>query len=207
MLTVSVQAGGASRRMGRSKALIPFQGRPLVEWVIRQVSPAADELLVTARQPEELAFLTARVVGDLWPAGGSLGGLYTSLSAASHPLVGVVACDMPFASAELLQAKVNLLQREGVDVVIPHTGAGLEPLHAVYRRTACLPAVLAALQAGEQRMISWFPAVSVKVLEPVDLARYDPDSRVFFNINTPEELRQAESMAQPRAGSLDERKQ
>src|SRR6185369_4678742 len=104
MLTIVVQAGGASSRMGEDKALKPFLGRPLIQRLVERLSPIADEMIVTTNRPEEYRFLGLRLTPDLKPGRGALGGLYTALASASQPHVAVVACDMPFASPTLLEA-------------------------------------------------------------------------------------------------------
>src|SRR5512138_1441259 len=115
MLTVCVQAGGQSSRMGEDKALKTFLGRPLIQRVIERLSPIADEIIVTTNRPEDYYFLNLRLIPDLKPGRGALGGLYTALASASQPIVAVVACDMPFASASLLEAAHRILIDEGAD--------------------------------------------------------------------------------------------
>lgn len=195
MITVVVQAGGQSRRMGQNKALLPFSGQPLIARVIERVRGLGDEVLVTSNTPDEMRFLNLPVFEDVMPGSGALGGLYTALLAASHPHVVVVACDMPLIRAELLAEQIRLLQAEGADVVIPISAEGWEPLHAVYRRETCLPAVKAALDAGQRRMISWFEAVKVRRMEPEETRRFDPQGRSFLNVNTPEEFAKVEALA------------
>lgn len=195
MLTLVIQAGGMSTRMGQDKALMPFLGRPLIARLVERLRGLPDELLITTNRPEAYAFLSLPLFGDLLPGTGALGGLYTALNAASYPLVGVLACDMPFVSARLLSAQRDLLLQEEIDVVIPRSPQGLEPLHALYRRDACLKAVRAALDAGERKMVAWLPQVRARVMEPDEVARYDPQFRSFFNVNAPEEFQQAEALA------------
>lgn len=195
MLTVCIQAGGQSSRMGQDKALKPFLGRPLIERVIERVSRIADELIVTTNRPEDYAFLGLRLVSDLRPGRGALGGLYTAIASAKQPVVAVVACDMPFASSTLLEAGSRLLDASKADVVIAKAEAGFEPLHAVYRRATCLPAIEAAIDADEWKVISWFPRVEVHILTPEEIKRYDPLGLAFWNVNTPEEFAEAERTA------------
>ena len=109
MLSVVVQAGGQSQRMGENKALKPFLGRPLIERVVSRLGPIADELILTTNDPETYGFIGARKVADLRPGLGPLGGLHTALSAAQFETVAVVACDMPFANAALLVAAADIL--------------------------------------------------------------------------------------------------
>jgi molybdopterin-guanine dinucleotide biosynthesis protein A len=195
MITLAIQAGGESSRMGRDKALMPFLGRPLILRVVESLAAMADEVLITANNPTDYAFLGLPLFADLEPGRGVLGGLYTALHAAKHPLVAVAACDMPFASRALFEYERDLLIETGADVVIPSSADGLEPLHAVYRRATCLPAIQEALMAGEWKLIAWFPAVKVRTLTPAETARHDPQGLAFLNLNTPEEFRQAERLA------------
>jgi molybdopterin-guanine dinucleotide biosynthesis protein A len=196
MLTVCIQAGGASSRMGEDKALKTFLGRPLIQRVAEQLSPIADELIVTTNRPEEYAFLNLPLFPDIKPGRGALGGLYTAIASAEHPIVAVVACDMPFASASLLEAAGRLLLSEDMDVVIPKSDEGYEPLHALYRRETCLPAIEAAIDADQWKVIAWFPHVKVRVLTPEEIRQYDPSGLAFWNVNTPEEFSKAETIAQ-----------
>lgn len=207
MFSLVIQAGGQSSRMGQDKALKPFLGRPLIRYVIDRLASLADEIIVTTNRPEDYAFLDLRLVLDLAPGRGSLGGLYTALASATRPIVGVVACDMPFASAALLETATRLLVEEAADVVIAKTEEGYEPFHAVYRRAVCVPAIQSAIEADKWKVISWFPAVKVRELTPAEVSAADPEGRAFRNVNTPEEFVEAERLAklsddQNRAGRV-----
>jgi molybdopterin-guanine dinucleotide biosynthesis protein A len=195
MLTIVIQAGGESRRMGQDKALLPFLGKPLIQRLIDRLAPLADELLVTTNRPETYRFLGLPLFPDLIPGRGALGGLYTALSVASQPLIAVVACDMPFASPQLLRAERNLLLDTGSDAVIPQTEGGTEPFHAVYRGQVCLPAIQAAIAADRWRVDSWFSQVKLYLMSPAEVRAHDPELTAFWNVNTPQELAQAEELA------------
>lgn len=195
MLTLVIQAGGASRRMGRDKALLPFLGKLLIERVIERVSSVADELVVTTNRPENYAFLGVPLFTDLIPDRGALGGLYTALSVASQPLAAVVACDMPFASAELLAWERDQLLASEYAAAIPVTPSGSEPFHSVYRREACLPAILSAIQANQWRVDSWFDQVAIRFLSIDEMKSFDSYRLAFRNVNTAEELAHAEQIA------------
>ena len=194
-ITVVIQAGGASSRMGEDKALKPFLGRPLIQRVIERLSPIADELIVTTNRPAEYAFLNLRLEPDLKPGRGALGGLYTAIASAAHPLVAVVACDMPFASQMFFEGARRLMIKEEADVVIAKTDEGYEPLHALYRRETCLPAIESAITADQWKVIAWFPQVKVRVLYPDDIRAFDPQCLCFWKLNTPDEFIDAEEKA------------
>lgn len=210
MLTIVIQAGGESRRMGRDKALVSFLGRPMILRVLDRVAHLADEVVVTTNKPENYPFLNLRLVQDVIPGRGALGGLYTALSAATHPMVAVVACDMPFASPALLQAQLDILAASVWDAaaglergeeirpyeaVIPRTPDGSEPFHAAYLKSKCLPLVEAALQADKWRVDAWYRQGNLRYMDPDECRLHDPDGRAFWNVNTPEELLEAEQIA------------
>jgi molybdopterin-guanine dinucleotide biosynthesis protein A len=203
MLTVVIQAGGQSSRMGEDKALKPFLGHPLIERVIERVMPIADEIIVTTNHPTGYDFLNTsthlvrrlRLIPDLKPGRGALGGLYTAIASAASPLVAVIACDMPFASKMFFEGARRLMVQEGTDVVIAKTDEDYEPLHALYRRETCLPAIESAISADQWKVISWFPQVKVRVPTADEMKLLDPSGLCFWNLNTPEEFIEAENRA------------
>ncbi len=173
---------------------MPFLGKPLIARVLERVRFLADEVLVTTNRPAEYTFLGVPLFLDIIKNRGALGGLYTALSVAKYPYVAVVACDMPFVNPDILALSRDLLGVKDFDAVIPRTEHGLEPFHAVYRRTACLPAVNAALQAGKWRLISWLSEVRLYELSRKEMQPFDPAGMAFWNINNPQEFRQAEHL-------------
>mgnify|MGYP001647024650 FL=1 len=198
-VTVVIQAGGESRRMGQSKATVPFAGRPLICRLVERLGPVADDLVITTNEPERLDFLHAefpqyriQLVRDAFNVRGALPGLYTALEAARNPYVAVVACDMVFASPSLVVAEALAMNETGADVVVPVNKHGFEPFHAMYRRAGCLPAVSAALDRGEKRAQGFFADVEVCEFPQERVLEAEPMGGCFINANTPEELRAIE---------------
>ena len=182
--------------MGQDKALLPFLGQPLIVRVIERLKPIADEILITTNRPEAFQFLGLPLIPDAQPGRGALGGLYTALNAASHPLVAVVACDMPFVSRLLLSALQEALLATHADVALPVSADGAEPFHAVYRRLTCLPPILQVMQSGKWRVDSWFNQVQLYSMQSDEIRQYDPEGLCFWNVNTPEELKAAQQLAE-----------
>jgi molybdopterin-guanine dinucleotide biosynthesis protein A len=195
LLSLALQAGGKSKRMGRDKALMPFLGQPLIRRVLERLAPLSSDVYITTNHPENYGFLALRLVPEILPNLGAQGGLYTALVAARCPFVAVVACDMPFASLKILAMAARLMEQEGADVVIPRTATGLEPMHAVYRRDACLPVVRTAIESGQLKIIDWFSLVRVRQLSISELQQVDSGEHTFFNLNTAEEFALAERLA------------
>lgn len=190
MISVVIQAGGQSSRMGRDKALVSLAGRPMIAHVLARVAGLGDETLVTTNNPDALEFLELPLVTDEEPGAGALPGLLTALKAARGDTVLIVACDMPFVNRLLLEHLLEL--SPGADVVVPRWNDVYQTMQAVYGRKKCLKAVEEALEQGEMRMISFYPEVKVRIVPPDEVAEYDPSGRSFFNVNTPEDLAEAE---------------
>ena len=200
-ISVVIQAGGESRRMGQSKATVPFCGRPLICNVIERLAPAADEIIITTNEADNLAFLfemypelQIRLVPDRHDFRGALPGLHTALEAARCPFVAVVACDMVFASAALVVAESIDMAVSGADIVVPVNKHGFEPFHSTYRKDACLPAVIRAIEAGKSRVQDVFndPEVRVAYFPQDRVLQVEPHGGCFINANTPDELHRIE---------------
>ena len=195
MLSLALLSGGRSSRMGQDKALMPFLGHPLIQRIMERLSKVGEQVILSTNRPADYTFLDLPSFPDIKPDCGSLGGLYTALSVAGHSIIAAVACDMPFANPALFKYEWRLLCQTGADVVIPSSSNGLEPLHAVYRRDACLPAIEKSLEGGNLKMIAWLQDVSVRIVLPEEVAHFDPHGLAFWNLNTPEDFRQAEEHA------------
>jgi molybdenum cofactor guanylyltransferase len=192
MLSVVIQAGGRSSRMGEDKGLVLLAGRPMIEHVLTRVAGLGDETLITTNRPDDYAYLGLRMASDPKPGAGALPGLRTALEAAQGDMVLVLACDLPFVNRLLLEHMVA--QCTNADVVVPQWEGTYQTLHAVYNRKRTLRAVEEALAAGERRMISFYPQLRVHTVTPDEIHQFDPQGRSFFNVNTPEELQEAERL-------------
>ncbi len=192
--TAAILLGGDSKRMGRDKATLNWQGHSLLEHVHRQVAPLVAEVLLVTRPDRidttrALAPPDARVIADTIDARGPLAGIHAALRAATHASVLALACDMPRVSPPLL---AGLLDDPRGDVVIPRPGAFFEPLPAVYRRS-CLPAIEAVLEQGSARVPAFFSAVRLSVWDDARLRALDPDLASLANWNRPEDIPGAEA--------------
>jgi molybdopterin-guanine dinucleotide biosynthesis protein A len=184
-----VLAGGASRRMGSDKRLTEIDGEPMLRRVARVVADATDQLIVSVSEahplpPGILGETRARTVVDTRPDTGPLAGLEAALTAATHPLVVVVAADMPWVDAELLRRLLERLDETDAHAVAVTTDRGPQPLLAAYRRDPALAAATRLLDSGERRMRALLDALVVEVAdapggtamnvnEPADLAAVD----------------------------------
>lgn len=187
-------AGGLGTRLGGTKkALLEIGGRPVIDRVLDTLRPLTDEIIVVDND-DSLAHLSGvRIVPDSETRAGVLVALASGLAAANGDLCIVVACDMPFLNGNVLRWLVDLSDNQ--DVVIPVTDGQMDPMHAVYRREPCLAAIEAALARNEKRMISYLKDVRVRQVTEEELRAHDPGLHSLFNVNTPEDLDLARSIA------------
>ncbi|HDD61074.1 MAG: hypothetical protein DRI65_09390 [Chloroflexota bacterium] len=195
MITVVLQAGGESTRMGKDKAFLPFLGIPLIRRLMDRFQQLNAEMLVITNNLPAYQEFGLPVFEDVHPGRGALGGLLTALSVANTPLVGLVAVDMPFASPQLIEFMADRVQRSNWDGMIPSTVNGIEPLHAVYRRKTCLTLVEEAIDQDLWRMKAWHKKANLKILDPDETLHITGSEHTFLNLNTPEEFNAAENIA------------
>lgn len=186
-----VLAGGEGKRLGTDKAFLRIGGRVLIEGIVEKMARIGDEVIIVTNSPQSYDYLEARLVGDVYPGKGSLGGIYSGLKAAHSHHSLVVACDMPFLDLRLL--RYMILLSPGQDVVIPRVGGLTEPLHAIYSQP-CLQPIERVLASGGGRIIDFFPEVRVRYVEEQEIKLFDPQCLSFFNINTPADLEKARSL-------------
>jgi molybdopterin-guanine dinucleotide biosynthesis protein A len=213
-----ILAGGKSQRMGRNKAFIEFGGKPLIARVVERVRDLGTEVIIVANAVDAYVQFGTRVVSDVYPGKGSLGGIYSGLVAAREEYVLAVACDMPFLNAAVLRYLISLAPP--FDVVIPRApishlanramsqrssrrpwrsdkpiakGRNLHPFHAVYSKR-CLEPMRARLLADDLRAISFLDSVRVRVVEQDETAHLDPKHLSFFNANMLEDLQIASQL-------------
>jgi molybdopterin-guanine dinucleotide biosynthesis protein A len=181
----AVLAGGLSRRMGRDKALVEFEGRPLVVHMVERLSSWSDDVFVVSKTNPLPDDPRLRVYDDACDVQAPLAGVLAALRAASHPLVFVCATDMPFVSHEVVELLVS--RADAADAVVPRRVGRLEPLHAVWSRSAAGP-IAAQMDAGERAVHRALGLLNVVTVDEDEWRRVDPDGVSFTNLNTPDEL-------------------
>ena len=195
-MTSIILAGGKSLRFGWNKALETIGSKSLIQWVIDRLATFSTEIIIVTAQDETLPYFPSsmtRIVADIYPGKGPLGGIYTGLvaSASSHAIV--VSCDMPFLNTALLEYMAQLSST--FDVAVPRTGKGIERLCAVYSKN-CLVPIHSLLERNELRVSELFNMVKMKYVEESEINRFDPKHLSFFNINTQADLAKARRLAQ-----------
>jgi molybdenum cofactor guanylyltransferase len=187
-----VLAGGASSRFGSDKALAQLAGETVLQRLVGLLGEVADSVHVVTsgdRYPD----FREKIVADRWPGEGALGGILTALYQAWLRKCAwsvVVSCDMPFLTREWLSYMVDQALARDVDVLFPRSSAGDEPLCGCWR-TAALPQLQSAFDAGVRKVTDGAKRLRVEVLDETHWKRFDTAGRLFWNMNTPRDYQEA----------------
>ena len=195
----AVLAGGAASRYGGvPKGLLAVGGRRILDRVVDSVQAVTGALpLLIANAPGASAWRPdLKTIPDARPGLGSLGGIYTAVTAVPEPVL-CVAWDMPFVPQALLRALIEGATggAGSYDAFLPESSGrrGLEPLCAVYG-PACGPAIERRLETGDLKAISFHADVRVGILSLAQVKGFGDPDELFFNVNTPDDLQRAEAL-------------
>ena len=180
--TAVVLTGGKSSRMGRPKALLPFDGEPLIVHIVRHLKRVFAETVVVAAPEQELPLLPVALVRDQVAYQGPVSGIYRGLKAATKEVCFVTSCDAPFLDLALISHLLSEIS--DCDVVVPFWQERFQPLHAVYRRSVA-PLLHEQLERGELRPIFLYDKVRTRKVHEDEIRTLDPEGMSFLNMNSP----------------------
>jgi molybdopterin-guanine dinucleotide biosynthesis protein A len=193
LITAAILTGGQARRLGgRDKSRLLVGGETILARQLRALTPVASEILLVGRADARGRLAGLTPVADARPGTGTLGGIYSALLAAHADTVLVVGCDMPFLTAPFLRRVIE--ESDGVDVAMPRTPDGWQPLCAAYRR-GCEERIRRHLDAGRYRVVDMIPDLTVREIGPAVVATFDPHGDLLMNINTAADLARSRSHA------------
>lgn len=229
-VTGIVLSGGSSRRMGRDKAMLPVGGASSIERTAHSLGAVCSEVLISISTPKPYDFVGLRSVQDIYTGKGPMAGLHACLNMSQTPWNMVLACDMPFVSAEVIQALVQIAaevvgrdreseptgenlehharaemsERAQLDAVLPVVEGKAQPMCALYHRDV-QTSLASCLSRNELRMMDWLSQLHVLYVPVEHLSRLvgREASRDLFNMNRPEDYATACQWAEELAADLD----
>ena len=182
-----ILAGGASRRMGTDKSQLLIDRQTFAERISETLLSITDSVTIVGRQSEES---TLPSVEDVYPQWGALGGLHAALAACRRDWAIIVACDLPFVTAELFLSLASF--RVGHEAVVPIQPEGRpQPLAALYRVDPCRQRTTELIEAGRRRPLDLLEAVKTRWVPFDEIRNLEQAERFFVNINTPADYYEA----------------
>lgn len=189
MWTGAILAGGRARRLGglnKAGLVLHPSGASILDRQLSRLSRVVDRTIIIANDADRFTAAGVPVIADLVVDGGALGALYTAVHSAQTDRTLVVACDMPFLSEPLLAHLVDV--GRAVDIAIPRTRRGYEPLCATYSRRSA-PELRRLIAEKQFRLsdVARIPGLNVREIGQDELKEFGPEEVLFFNLNTPDD--------------------
>jgi molybdopterin-guanine dinucleotide biosynthesis protein A len=175
-----------------NKAFVSIGERRIIDRLLEVFSDLFDDIILVTNQPEQFLQLDLTIVTDIFDLRSSLTGIHTGLFYANNPYAFFSACDTPFLKKELVEILIEQIEQK-IDIIMPVTTAGFEPLCAIYSKR-CLKPAEDHIKAKKLKIQWALRSHRTKHIPEKELRQVDPELRSFFNINTPEDLIRAEEM-------------
>ncbi|MBW2438763.1 MAG: molybdenum cofactor guanylyltransferase [Desulfobacterales bacterium] len=189
---VILSGGLANRYDGIEKALLRVGEDRILDRIYDIYQELFDEIILVTNNPEKFLAWDLLIVSDLFPIRSSLTGIHAGLFYMTNPYAFISACDTPFLKKEMVETIIGKIEAH-IDIVMPETSAGFEPLCAAYSKR-CLAAAQNHLEQKKLKIIKTFRKNRIKTVSEKALRKIDPELVSFFNINTPEDLARAKEM-------------
>jgi molybdopterin-guanine dinucleotide biosynthesis protein A len=184
-MPAAVLTGGASRRMGRPKAALPYGASTLLEFQTARLAELFDEVLVVAKESPDFAVGPARVVLDRVSERAALHGLMRAVEETTDRIF-VLAVDHPAVPPALIRAIAFRSLAGDAPAVVPRAGGRLQPLAAVWRR-GCLAEARRRAEGGELSLHGLARAIGAEIFDEREWSEIDPSGMAFANLNTLED--------------------
>ncbi|MDO9529285.1 MAG: molybdenum cofactor guanylyltransferase [Syntrophales bacterium] len=186
-MTGIILSGGKNIRMGTNKAFIKVDGEQLIDRTVRLFKNIFKEVILVTNSPLEYLDQDVKIVTDIIEEKGAIGGIYTGLFYSTCNCSFVSACDMPFLNRNFIEYMISKIGH--YDIVVPNPPDGLQPLHAIYS-SRCLPHIKKSIDTDKLKITGFFKSLKVLKIPGDTITTFDPERRMFSNINTKEDLTQ-----------------
>ncbi len=174
--------------MGREKAYLRIGERTIIEEQSDTLGRIFDEIIIVANSQKYFKNIDVKVVTDIIPDLGPLGGLYSGLAVSSNIHSFLIACDMPFINLQLIDYMIKQIGEN--DIVIPLSSKGIETLFAVYSLN-CLETIRRQIEFRNLKLLDILNFFKVKYISQEEVEKYDPKEFSFFNVNSPKDYEEA----------------
>jgi molybdopterin-guanine dinucleotide biosynthesis protein A len=199
-----ILAGGFSKRFGQNKGLIELAGKPLILHVLDKALPIVDEAVVVVSSDVQRGAFTCAlhdevdVIVDKYEKQSPLVGALTGFDKVRGRHSLLLPCDTPFISNRVLSFLLESCSNR--NAAIPRwPNEYIEPFQAAYHTKSALRAAEIALKEKKLDMQSMIlHMMRVRYISTMVFRQMDPELLTFFNINTPEDLKRAESILRRR---------
>ena len=190
-----ILAGGLNSRFsGANKAFIQIGNKRILDHIYDVFRELFEEIILVTNDPLKYLGWDLKIVTDIYPARSSLIGIHAGLFYTTGSHAFITACDTPFLKKELIETIICAVEPQ-IDIIIPETSAGIEPLFAVYSKK-CLKQIENQLQKQEFKIQKFFNKVRVVKISEDEIRAKDPELTSLFNVNNLSSLEKAKEIKQ-----------
>jgi len=190
-ITGLVLAGGQSKRMGKDKAFLKFQGKTFLRNILESLDKYCTQIVIVINKKEslyenEIKNLNAEItfVKDKYPYEGPLNGILSSLEFIKNELVYITPCDTPLLNPEIIPYFAQIIN--GYDAVIPDVKGKIQPLNALYKKTALKISKQVFEKENKKSLMAFLEKLNIKHVNEKDIQKIDKNLYSYFSVNTPE---------------------
>lgn len=183
-----ILAGGKSSRIGQEKAFLKIGERTIIEEQMSTLYNIFDEIIIVTNNRNSFKNMDTKVVTDIVPDSGPLGGLYSGLSVSSNIHSFLIGCDMPFINLELIKYMIENIGEN--DIIIPLSTKGKETLFAIYSLN-CLETIRQQIELRNLKLLDILKFHKVRYIPHEEIEKFDPKESSFFNVNSPKDYEKA----------------
>lgn len=180
--TAAILCGGKSRRMGFDKRDIKIDGKLLIEIIAEQLEQVFEEVILVSNDKEKFRHMKYRVVEDLIPDSGAIGGIYTALKYSSSNYVFLTACDMPIINLHYIKYMIELIKSESFQGVASYNSGQIEPLQAFYSK-GMVSIFKQQLDENNFKLLKAISNCNMHYVEDEIVRRHCKDMSIFTNLN------------------------
>jgi molybdopterin-guanine dinucleotide biosynthesis protein A len=186
-MTGIILSGGKNTRMGTNKAFIRVDGERLIDTTVKIFKDIFSEVILVTNSPLEYLDQDVLITVDIIKGNGAMGGIYTGLFYSTSDYSFVSACDMPFLDTCFIKHMIGEIGHH--DIVVPAPSNGLQPLHAIYSKK-CLHSIKKHMDMGKLKITGFYDSLKTSIISANTIKSFDPEGRMFININSKEDLKQ-----------------
>ena len=189
---VILAGGNNSRYQGRNKAFLALDGITILDRIQSVFETLFPKIILVTNDPLAYKDKDFLIVSDIYPMRSALTGLHAGLFYTETEYAFFTACDTPFLNPAVLRLILDKADGSS-DVIVPDTKEGMQPLFSAYS-IRCLKPIEHRLEKSVFNIRSFFKSVKVRTVSEKALRAVDPDLSSFFNINSPEDFKNAEEI-------------
>lgn len=186
-----ILAGGKNKRIGQEKAFLKIGKKTIIEQQKDTLSKIFEEIIIVTNTLNSFKNIKAKVVKDIVPASGPLGGLYSGLAVSSNIHSFLIGCDMPFINLKLIKFMIKQIGEN--DIVVPVSSKGIETLFAIYSIN-CLETIKQQIELRNLRLSDILNFHKVRYISQEEVEKIDREGFSFFNVNTPADYERAKEI-------------